>query len=450
MRAHGRTVVERRPQVTHPILAATGVIDGALKAVADSNPTFMSTTDKAEALRELVRLESRVAELRLRIMADATDVAAGSGARDAADWLAHESRLRPEDARADLRLAGALDRRWASLAVAVRAGDVTPAQARVVVRALEDLPDELPPDLLDRAEHALIDRAARFAPQQLARIGRHVLAVVAPHVVDAAEARRLAALEAEGRRRTRLTLRRLGDGTTRLSARLPDLAATRLATYLEAYANPRRDGSPVEHRNDDDDAAAGASAHDPVARLPYPRRLGEAFCHLLESLDPQRLPVHGGDATTIILAMPFESLVSGLGAADVIGASTVPSDTHVDPCAGERLSAADARRLACNARLIPAVLGKASEVLDLGRAQRLFTAAQRRALLLRDRTCRAEDCDIPGTWSEAHHWVPWAHGGRTDVDNGVLLCSHHHHRAHDPDHLVERLASGDVRFARRT
>lgn len=425
--------------MTHPIIAATGLIDEALKAVADSNPTFMSTSDKAEALRELVRLESRVAELRMRILAEAADVAAKAGARDAAGWLAHECRLRCEDARADLRLAGALDRRWTSTGAALRSGDVTPAQARVVVRALEELPDEVPAEVLGRAEDALIEHAARFAPQQLARIGRHILTVVAPHIADEAEAQRLAALEAEGRRRTRLTLRRLPDGTTRLSARLPDVVATRLATYLAAYANPRRD-----------DARDQATAQDPVARLPYPRRLGEAFCQLVETLDPQRLPVHGGDATTVIITVPFEFLVSGLGAAEVLGAGTIPSDAHADPCAGERLTAAQARRLACNARLIPAVLGKSSEVLDLGRSQRLFNAAQRRALLVRDRTCRAEGCDIPGTWAEAHHWVPWLQGGSTDLRNGVLLCSHHHHRAHDPDHVAERLASGDVRFARRT
>ena len=114
------------------------------------------------------------------------------------------------------------------------------------------------------------------------------------------------------------------------------------------------------------------------------------------------------------------------------------------------MTAAEARRLACNAHLIPAVLGRESEVLDLGRSQRLFTAPQRRALLLRDRTCRAEGCDIPGTWAEAHHWIPWLEGGLTDLDDGVLLCAHHHHRAHDADYQVERMPNGDVRFARRT
>ena len=426
--------------MSHPILAAASMMDEALKAVADTNPAFMPTADKAQALVELARIESRVGELRMRVLADSADLAADSGARDAAGWYADASHTRFEDARADLRLATALDNRWGTLGASLREGRVNTAQARVIVRALDALPDEVPCDVLAAAEAALIDHAARFTPKQLARIGRHILTVVAPDLVDEAEGRRLAALEAEGRRRTRLTLRRLGDGTTRISGRLPDAAATRFATYLEAYANPRR-----ERRVESVDPSI-----DPVPRLPYPRRLGEAFCQLLESLDPKRLPVHGGDATTVIVTIPFETLTAELGAADLLGAGSIPSDPHSDPCAGEMLTAAQARRLACNATIIPAVLGGDSEILDLGRAQRLFTAAQRRAMLLRDRTCRAEGCDIPGTWAEAHHWVAWLFGGDTDLDNGVLLCSHHHHRAHDPDYLAERMSNGDVRFRRRT
>jgi hypothetical protein len=95
------------------------------------------------------------------------------------------------------------------------------------------------------------------------------------------------------------------------------------------------------------------------------------------------------------------------------------------------------------------VLGGRGEILDLGRARRLFTPAQRKALILRDRTCRAEGCDIPGTWAEAHHWIPWNVGGKTDLRNGILLCSHHHHLVHDPRFAADRLANGDVRFTRR-
>ena len=166
--------------MSHPILAAASAMDEALKAVADTNPAFMPTADKAEALVELARIESRVGELRMRILVDASDVAESTGARSAADWLADATHGRFEDARADLFLATALDRRWVALGAAVREGRVTTVQARAVVRALDELPVEVPTDVLDRAEAALIEHAARFAPKQLARIGRHILTVVAP------------------------------------------------------------------------------------------------------------------------------------------------------------------------------------------------------------------------------------------------------------------------------
>lgn len=184
--------------MTHPVLAATGLIDETLKGVADSNPAFMVTADKAEALRELVRLESRVAELRMRILVDADDVAAETGARNAADWLADATRTRLEDARADLALGLSLDRRWTALGEAVRQGRVNIRQAGVVVRALGALPDTVSTDVLERAEAALIEHAARFAPKQLARIGRHILTVIAPDLVDEAEGRRLEEQEGRG------------------------------------------------------------------------------------------------------------------------------------------------------------------------------------------------------------------------------------------------------------
>ena len=119
------------------------------------------------------------------------------------------------------------------------------------------------------------------------------------------------------------------------------------------------------------------------------------------------------------------------------------------PSRFDTISAAEARRLACTARIIPAVLGGKSEILDVGRGQRLFTKAQRRALLLRDKTCRAEGCDIPGAWCEAHHLVPWSQGGSTDLKDGALLCSKHHHRAHDSTYDMTRHTNGDIRFTRR-
>ncbi|MFJ9393146.1 DUF222 domain-containing protein [Nocardioides sp. NPDC101246] len=408
-------------QPQHPVLGALVAITGALDGVADANPVFMATEQKATTLLEIARAKAQLAELELRVLATAEDVAAQSAARDVAAWLHQHTHQRPETLRADLRLAETLDRTYHQVAAAMRTGACNPAQAQVIVNALDDFPAGLDPEIRTKAEETLVAYATRFDPTQLRRLGRRILDVIAPEVAEAEKTRRLAAEEAHARKKTRLAMRRLGDGTTRITAVIPDAAADRLATNLEAFASPRReDGTRAETGE----------------YLPYDRRLGRAFCQMLETLDPGRLPIHGGDATTVIVTIDIDQLRNEAGIAQIIG--------------GSPITAAEARRLACTANIIPAVLGSDSEVLDLGRKERFFTAAQRRALLLRSATCEAEGCDIPGTWAEAHHWIEWAQGGATDLDNAALLCSHHHHRAHDADYLHERLPNGDIRFTRRT
>ncbi len=246
-----------------------------------------------------------------------------------------------------------------------------------------------------------------------------MLAVLAPEVADDLERRLLEKEEARAARRTLLRTHRHGDGTTSIRIRVPDLVCDRLLTYLHAFTSPRREG--------------GGQSDDP---RPYDQRLGTAFGAFLEAVDPARLPLHGGDATTLLVTLDLEVLRSGLGVAQV---------------GDEPLSATQARRLACTASIIPAVLGGAGQVLDLGRSRRLFTPAQRKALAATQPTCRATGCDIPAAWCEAHHaGDPWAAGGRTDLADGVLLCSYHHHRAHERSCRTERLADGGVRFHRRT
>jgi len=248
-------------------------------------------------------------------------------------------------------------------------------------------------------------------------LGRKVLDVIAPEIGEEHERRLLQAEEEHAHHTTSLTSQRHGDGTTTLRIKLPDPSADRVLTYVEAFAAPRQGDADAELRHD--------------------QRLGHAFCALLEHLDPAQLPQHGGDATTVIVTVELATLRHGLGTA------TLGVDTTI--------TAGEARRLACTASLVPAVLGTDSEPLDLGRTTRLFTPAQRKALRLRDRTCRATGCTIPATWCEAHHFGrPWAAGGNTDLADGKLLCTWHHHRAHDDRYLHTELPNGDVRFHRRT
>ncbi|MFC8525563.1 HNH endonuclease signature motif containing protein, partial [Pseudarthrobacter sp. NPDC057230] len=94
------------------------------------------------------------------------------------------------------------------------------------------------------------------------------------------------------------------------------------------------------------------------------------------------------------------------------------------------VAATTLRKIACDADIIPALLGTNNEILDLGRKTRLFTPAQRTALTTRDQGCAFPNCTIPAPWCEAHHITYWTHGGPTTTNNGVLLCSHHHHLIH--------------------
>ncbi|MEI2713227.1 MAG: DUF222 domain-containing protein [Nocardioides sp.] len=426
----------------HPILGAAELIRTTLASVAATNATFMSPADKQTALVQLTSAASSLHELTLRVLATAGEVAADTAFRDGADWWAAEARLRRDEARAAQRLAQALDRRYGLVAAGMASGGVNPAQAHVVASVLDALPDDLPPELLPKAEAHLVGLCADHDPADLRRLGSHLIEVLAPEIAEEAERKRLERLERAAAAKTRLRLRRLGDGTTRLSGLIPDASATRLATFLDAFTNPRKNPDELPDR------IVGASPEhggDPLARLTHPRRLGEAFVQLLESLDPSRLPLHGGDATTVVIKIDLDALRTGLGIGEIVAASALPGDNVT----ADRISAGEVRRLACSATLIPTLLGGASEVLDLGRAQRLFTAAQRRALLLRDQTCRAAGCTIPGTWAEAHHWIPWQAGGPTSLDNAVLLCHHHHQRAHDEDYDHDRLPDGTIRYHRR-
>ena len=99
--------------------------------------------------------------------------------------------------------------------------------------------------------------------------------------------------------------------------------------------------------------------------------------------------------------------------------------------------------MACDANIIPAVLGGAGQPLDVGRSRRLITGTLRKALVLRDRGCAFPDCDRPPCWCDAHHIVSWLDGGPTSVGNGVLLCRHHHRVIHEGDWTI-RVGASDM------
>lgn len=401
----------------HQIQTAIDEIRAALKDATDASPLFLATSEKAEAILALEQIKAGVEELELRVLAVAQDVADEIGARDIGTWLTGREIADGPTARRELRLAHELEERPV-VRTGLCDGLFSVDHARIIVNTLVDLPAELDLDLAAKAEAHLCDLATRHRPSDLRRLARHLHGVIDPEHAEEAEGRALQRSEAAADARAALSITSRGDGMTRIHALVTDAVGARLRTLLEAYAQPR---------------IAALEADGRVR--PRSRILAEALGQLLEYVDSEKLPTHGGDSTTLIVTMTLDQLRSDLGVA-----------TMVD---GTSITAAEARRLACGCGIIPTVLGGLSEPLDLGRTRRLFSPAQRKALKLRDQHCRAEGCTVPATWCDAHHHDPWHRGGNTNVTDGILLCGHHHRRAHDPAYATTKLANGDYRYHRR-
>lgn len=161
-----------------------------------------------------------------------------------------------------------------------------------------------------------------------------------------------------------------------------------------------------------DDSTVGASAPRDT-RSPGKRRLDallDLITHATRGLDASMSPMSGTAKVAVLL--PLEALTRGRG--------------HATTSSGDVIDPASARRLACDADLIPVVLGAASEPLDVGRQKRLVTAGLRTAVIVRDRHCTFPGCDRPPAWCEVHHILPWWAGGGTSLSNSALVCARHH------------------------
>jgi hypothetical protein len=391
----------------HRVSVAVAHAHTEMDAVTDASLWSMSAAETAKTLVALTRLKARVAELesRVAVHADFLSVGAAAGATSTANWLAHETRQTRPAAHRVVGLGQVLENRPAT-ATALAAGDLLVEQAQVIVHALEQLPGDLDADLIAKAEAHLVAEARHYDAKTLRILGRRLLEVVAPEEADAHEAKLLEHEERRAEQTMRITITDDGHGTTYIRSAVPTRHGAMFKKMLLALAAPK-------HLT----ATEGASAE----RRPGPERLGRAFCELIERYPVDRLPQAGGVNATVVVTLSYESLVGQIEQAGIL-------DT------GERISPGQARRLACEAAIIPAVLGGKSEVLDLGRTRRFHTKAQRLALAIRDGGCTVEGCDWPPGLCHAHHDIPWSQGGPTDLANSRLLCPKHHAIAHAAYH----------------
>ncbi|NRQ51307.1 HNH endonuclease signature motif containing protein [Aeromicrobium stalagmiti] len=288
------------------------------------------------------------------------------------------------------------------------AGEISTDQAGVIMRAIDALPDWVDDAPRADAEAHLIKLAGEHNLDDLKRLANRVLEVIDPDGADEELGKKVLAEEQKAFEATRLSMRRRGDGTTRISAVVADADGDTLRAAVEGIIAPRRNANAAE--------AFGFDL-DGWRALPRDQKMGHAFVELIAHLPTGALPQHGGLAATVAVTVDVDNLRTGNGTATNTSGTTT--------------SAAKAQRMACNAQLVALYLDAESKILDLGTTRRLYDKHQRIALAHRDRGCIFPGCDRPPAWCEAHHITWWTEGGPTDLANAALLCHFHHFLVHE-------------------
>src|SRR6266704_564540 len=203
------------------------------------------------------------------------------------------------------------------------------------------------------------------------------------HARHAADPEGVVDEEKQGVEARSLTFSTAEDGCVLVKAILDKVGGATLRTALEPLA--KRVG-----KDDDRD---------------YPRRLADALVEL---------GVHGLDSGAPAAEMEFSLPISSKAV----------------------------ERLACDSTITRILLGSDSTVIDVGRARRVISGPQRKALCVRDQGCVWPGCDRPASWASGHHLAHWIHGGATDLHNLILLCYRHHGMVHEGGWQIVRSDDG--------
>ncbi|MEV6269311.1 DUF222 domain-containing protein [Kribbella sp. NPDC051936] len=438
---------------------------GERPAWSMSGGELLSTLDTLEA--ELARLES----YRLTVVAaiESTGYAEELGARDTAELLRFRYRLDPPAARRTLRLAQTAPH-YPAVATALEdtasceepgeepgvapggAGGgwlLRPAQAAAIVFGLDRVRSRVPVEHLDAAAEQLVGLAGHLSPGELRTAAKEIADLLDSDGPEPEEHKAYA--------RESLTLSAADNGV-KFKGFLANENAELLRAVVHAGARPHKtvdgehDPRPRDKRQADalsdalstaaavwdttgpttgptagpasgtEGAASTAGTGDMAGTAGAAASAAEGAAGTGDMAGTAgtggRVARYGAKAN-ITVTIDLEDLRSAT--ADALGRTAYSGG----------LSAATIRRLACDANIIPLVLGSNSEPLDVGRRVRLVTGAMRRALDARDRGCVV--CGAPPIMCDAHHLISWIDGGDTKVSNLALLCRRHHtdlHRGH--------------------
>ena len=323
---------------------------------------------------------------------------AATAALTAAAWLRWKCNFSPAAAAGRVAVARGLD----DLPLATEAfadGDFSYPHAAMIARTAEKLGDKMEAN----AETIMVTAAKEL---DLGRL--RVVTLKLQHFMDPDSVREEAN---ESYERRFLSLSQTLDGVFYLNGRLDSEGGAILQTALNALGGP-------------------PTAED---RRPPKQRRADLLVELArQQLDGGNLPEVGGQRPHLAVTVSIATLANqpGSPAADLEWAQPIPAET--------------ARRLACDAAVTPVFFGSESNQPRADKTTRVISGSQRKALVVRDKGCRFPGCDRPVDWTDAHHLKHWADGGKTVMDNLVLLCRRHHRKVHEEGWQLGITADGNI------
>ncbi|WP_433012015.1 DUF222 domain-containing protein [Kribbella sp. CA-294648] len=397
-------------------------------------PSRLGDSDLLSTLDAVDAALSTLTTYRLQLVADFDQrgLASEHGARDTIEFLSLRHHRNRREIKQDLKTAEALPTYTAVTAALpdpAAPADPTPTtadapapalvlnpgQAAAIITTLKKAPASVPDDLLRVAEEQMIEAAQLLTPDGLLGFGREVLARLDTDGPEPAEH--------DAAAKETLTLHR-ADGGVKFTGYLAGENAEQFRTQINRLSKP--------HRTVDGEL-------DP---RPHDKRQADALSLILDLAAANTPRTDSDPGTSSGPGVPHITITIDL---DDLRAATAHAVGEL--VYGDNLSASAIRRLACDAAILPIVLGSDSQPLDVGTEQRFVTRPIRRALMRRDKGCVV--CKAPPWQCHAHHLIHWIDGGPTSITNLVLLCAGHHRAVHSGQWAIT-ITGGVVHVTRPT
>jgi hypothetical protein len=375
-----------------------------LDALAALDLTGLSDADLLEYGREKERLRRRLAcsDHAFILEVEARALPSGVFVRSPGSFLRGLLRLDPHEAHQRVKAAHAAGARravtgeplpppFSAVAAAQAAGEISARHARIIVTAIDKLPDEITAEHGEQIEEELVGYASRFDPHQLNRLAQRIGYCYDPDG-------RLDEVEQREKNRE-LTITARPDGSSSIKGEATAELTELLLLHLDAFARPKPEVDGVK-----DPRSSGQRRHDALLEA------------LKLNVRAQLLPSVAGVTATIVLTMDATDFERRHGLART---------GH-----GGLLPVAEAIRMTGNEyRLLNVVIDKTKGISAYSSTARLFPENARLAMAAVDGGCTFPNCNAPPGWSEIDHCTDWVQSRRTSVDDGVLACRYHNNDA---------------------